>query len=504
MYYKYLRLIVVAALVAFLYGPSSALAATAPSLGTAKNFAVLGGSTVINTGSSVITGDLGVWPGSAITGFPPGTVSGVIHTTNAVAQQAQSDVTTAYNTLSGEACDVDLTGLDLGGMTLTPGTYCFSTSAQLTGTLTLNALGNPDSVFVFKMGSTLTTAGASSVVMTNGGGSCNVFWQVGSSAAIGTTTQFLGNILALTSITMTTGASLNGRALAQNGAVTLDTNRIDETLCNTGGGGGGCIPTTCAALGDNCGKVSDGCGATLDCGGCVAPQTCGGGGHPNVCGGGGGGGGGTGPDIWIIEHVIGPPQQIITAVRDTTSGLKTIIVLKVHNATVSIPAFRVGTKQKVLVTVTKINQALKSSFNLRATNLAGFRTNGDPAITLLKIPPFGNSVTQTFVKIPLAESFVAIVNGNPGLKTLEIKVNGARYGRFQLEANQARNHEVNVNVSSLMANGENTITFTGYGAPNARALVVISDSGGNLRFEMPEIWMDWQPVRLGENLDWGN
>jgi len=119
-----------------------------------------------------------------------------------------------------------LTGQDLGGLTLTPGVYCFTSSAQLTGTLTLNAQGNANAVFIFKMGSTLTTASNSSVVMINGGSPCNVFWQVGSSATLGTTTSFIGNILALTSITLTTNATVNGRALARNGAVTLDSNTV--------------------------------------------------------------------------------------------------------------------------------------------------------------------------------------------------------------------------------------------------------------------------------------
>lgn len=220
-------------LVALLVSPSTAVAQTAPSLGTAGSFAVLGGTTVTNTGTSVITGDLGVSPGAAVTGFPPGlVVGGVIHTADAVALQAQNDVTTAYNSLAGQSCTADLTGQDLGGMTLTPGVYCFSTSAQLTGTLTLNAQGNASAVFIFKTGSTLTTASGARVAVINGGAGCNVFWQVGSSATIGTGTTFVGNILALTSISLTTGATVAGRTLARNGAVTLDTNNVSRTVCD--------------------------------------------------------------------------------------------------------------------------------------------------------------------------------------------------------------------------------------------------------------------------------
>ena len=211
-------------------GPSQGSATIAPPLGSAQGFAVLGGSTVTSTGSSVITGNLGVSPGSAVTGFPPGlVVSGTIHSADAATLAAQNAATTAYASLVGQACTQDMTGQDLGGQTLTAGVYCFSSSAQLTGTLTLNAQGNADAVFIFKMGSTLTTASAASVLVINGGYPGNVFWQVGSSATLGTATSFTGNILALTSITVTTGASVTGRTLALNGAVTLDTNAVTAT-----------------------------------------------------------------------------------------------------------------------------------------------------------------------------------------------------------------------------------------------------------------------------------
>jgi len=204
-------------------------------LGTAGNFAVLGGSTVTNTGPSTITGNLGISPGSSVTGFPPGIVTGgSIHAADAVAGQAQSDLTTAYNTAAGTPCNTDLTGQNLGGLVLTPGVYCFTSSAALTGTLTLNFQGNPNAAFLFKIGSTLTTASASSVVLTNNGGATcppNVNWQVGSSATLGTGSTFRGNILALTSITLTTGANVTGRALARNGAVTLDTNNVNSSAC---------------------------------------------------------------------------------------------------------------------------------------------------------------------------------------------------------------------------------------------------------------------------------
>jgi len=191
----------------------------------------------------VITGDLGVSPGSSVTGFPPGTVTGgTIHAADAAAAQAQVDLTTAYNAVASTPCTANLTGQDLGGLTLTPGVYCFDSSAQLTGILTLNAGGNPNAAFLFKIGSTLTTASASLVLVTGGGSNCNVFWQVGSSATLGTGTSLAGNILALTSITLTTGSGVSGRALARNGAVTLDTNSVAVCPAVAAPGAGG-VPT---------------------------------------------------------------------------------------------------------------------------------------------------------------------------------------------------------------------------------------------------------------------
>jgi len=198
---------------------------TAPSLGLARAYAVLGSSAVTNTGGTAITGDLGVGsPGISPTGFPPGKIMGKIHAGDASSAQAQAKVTSAYDFLAAKTCTTSLTGQDLGGRTLTRGVYCFTSSAQLTGTLTLT--GNASSVFIFKIASALNTASASSVVMTGGSLARNVYWQVGSSATLGSGTAFKGNILALTSISFGTGASLSGRALARNGAVTMEGNSI--------------------------------------------------------------------------------------------------------------------------------------------------------------------------------------------------------------------------------------------------------------------------------------
>jgi Ice-binding-like len=196
-------------------------------LGAANLFAVLGGTSVRNSGPSSINGNLGLWSGTAITGFPPGTVSGMINAANAIAMQAQMDLTGAYNVAAAQPCGGVLTGQNLGGQTLTAGVYCFASSAQLNGTLILNAQGNANAVFVFEVGGALTTLSNSQVTMINGGTGNNVFWQVGGSATLGTTSQFAGNILALSNITLDSGADIScGRALALNGAVTMDTNDV--------------------------------------------------------------------------------------------------------------------------------------------------------------------------------------------------------------------------------------------------------------------------------------
>lgn len=257
---KYLIISAIGALTAFLCSPTPGFASI---LGTAENFAVLGSSTVSNTGSSTVTGDLGLSPGPSAVGFAippantvvegpastglingPGLVSGTIHIADGVAELAQVDATTAWNGLKNMPSTGNLTGLDLGTLLapLTSGVYHFDSSAQLTGALTLDAQGLDNAFWVFQIESALTTASASSVALINPGLNNGVFWQVGSSATLGTSTSFLGNILADQSITLTTNADiLCGRALALNGAVTMDTNDIsaicDETISRGLGGG---------------------------------------------------------------------------------------------------------------------------------------------------------------------------------------------------------------------------------------------------------------------------
>jgi hypothetical protein len=213
----------IAGIPAFLHGQTSP-----PTLGAAASFAVLGGSRVTSSGSTIITGNLGVSPGNSVSGSPTVKV-GAIFRNDSIARQAQQDATSAYNDLAGRVCSVDLTGQDLGGKTLGPGVYCFTSPAQLTGTLTLNAAGNPAAVWIFQMANTFTTTPDSRVLAINGAQAGKVFWQVGNSASLGANSTFLGSLVVLTTITLNNGASVSGRLLARAGDVTLDTN--DVSLC---------------------------------------------------------------------------------------------------------------------------------------------------------------------------------------------------------------------------------------------------------------------------------
>lgn len=221
----------VSAFIAFGGSAASAAATSDVNLNSAAPFAVLAGSTITNTGSTVVSGDIGLSPGSAITGFPPGMqTSGTQSVDTAVAVGAQNDLTAAYLDASTRTPATAIPA-DIGGSTLVAGVYQAPSTLAITGTLTLNGAGDASSVFIIQVPSSLTTASGSKVVLENGAQSCHVYFQVTSSATLGTNSSFAGTLMALTSVTASTGATVDGRLLARNGAVTLDGNTITVPTC---------------------------------------------------------------------------------------------------------------------------------------------------------------------------------------------------------------------------------------------------------------------------------
>ena len=206
----------------------SGLPPGAIALGSASTYAVLAGSAIVNAGPTALTGDVGLRPGVAISGFPPGTVTGTMHINDSLAAQAQTDLTSAFLSAQGKVCPTgnDKSGFDLGATPFAPGVYCYSSTAGLTGTLILDGGGDNNAVFVFQVASALTTNTGSAYTLRNGARATNVFWVVGSSATLGVNSSFPGTILALTDFTMNTGATLLGRGLVRNGQVTLDSNPV--------------------------------------------------------------------------------------------------------------------------------------------------------------------------------------------------------------------------------------------------------------------------------------
>lgn len=226
---------VIAGAVLLMSQPASAGIVPTVNLATSGNYSVLGATTVTNTNLSVIGQSVGLSPGPSIVGFPPGIVlpPGTIQNADAVTLQAQNDLTTAYNDAANRITEFPNTNADLVGLTLAPGVYSAASKAPLglTGELVLDGQGNQNAVFIFQTDSTLITGSASSIRVINGASECNIFWQVGSSATLGSGSTFVGNILALTSVSVNNSVTVHGRALAQTGAVTLDNDVFTQPSC---------------------------------------------------------------------------------------------------------------------------------------------------------------------------------------------------------------------------------------------------------------------------------
>jgi hypothetical protein len=254
---KHAALLVFGALSTLLFAPSALGATATVGLGSAAGFSVLGGSTVTNTGPSTMFGDLGLSPGSSVTGAPH--VLGQTHVDDAVAIGAKNALTTAYNNAASRPSNGSA-GTDLAGQLFLPGVRTASSSLLLSsGSVTLDAQGDPNAVFIFQIGSTLITGSNTTVLLTGGAQACNVFWEVGSSATLGTGTSFAGTIMASASITANTAATIHGRLLAQTGAVTLDTNTITTSTCassESGEGGGTETSTGTGGAGSGAGGVT--------------------------------------------------------------------------------------------------------------------------------------------------------------------------------------------------------------------------------------------------------
>jgi hypothetical protein len=266
--------ILLASGVAFAAVPAAA-SASAVNLGTASPFVVLAASAATNTGPSVLDGDLGVYAGTSLSGFgSPAVVNGATHDDDAVAGKAQTDLTTAYGVAAGQPVKLgnDLTGTNLGDRTLQAGAYSYSSSAQLTGQLTLDAAGDPNAQFVFEIGTSLTTASGSSIRLINGASPCNIYWQVGSSATLGTTTSFMGNVLAHDSISLDHAATVQGRLLARDGAVTLIDNTVNGSMCGTSSTPPpGSTPPTSGSTPPTSGSTPPTSGSTPPTGGSTVP-----------------------------------------------------------------------------------------------------------------------------------------------------------------------------------------------------------------------------------------
>jgi hypothetical protein len=509
--------------------------AQAPDLKTAGNFAVLAGSGVISTDAgTTIVGNVGSAPTPTVTGLLAGQVTGTLYTAaNAVTAQAQLDLTAAYiSAAPPRACTQTLTGVDLGGLSLNPGVYCFATSALLTGKLTLVGTGSVNDLWIFQIGSTLTTATGATVAFTGGASPCQVFWQVGSSATIQTGSTFAGNIMALTSITLN-GGTLSGRALARNGSVTISGKESIISGCSGSSivlspvnssvicGAGSTITKTAVVLsngvplaatlvtftitGPDSGKSGT---ATTDASGiatfAIAPTsitsslpdsfvaTINGGtvssntanatcsnSNPSA----------PFPSVTLVTVTPGPPKEVVLSVQ-APGGMFSVVANTppTTNATVSISPFDHGTTQALGVTATKINQSASAVVELTVTDLFGHITVFDPVFATITIPAtkshlraqksqhhveefdFDHWEVAAFDGIGHTEGMVLLQNSTPGVESLVITVNRRQF-RTKLSDGETKK----IDISSALFHGTNKVTIAVFGDSGSSVDLTISD-----------------------------
>jgi len=523
----------------FLFFLASAVnaAAQAPNLKTAGNFAVLAGGGIVNADAgTTIVGNVGSSPTPTVTGLLASQVTGTLYTAaNAVTTTAQTDLTAAYVDAAGRPSCTALTGA-LGTGTnanLGPGLYCYSTAALLNGTLTLT--GSSTDVWIFQIGSTLTTATGATVAFAGGASPCNVYWQVGSSATIQTGNAFAGNIMALASITLN-GGSLSGRALARNGTVTISGQETIVSGCSSGtvtpptivvspvnsaiicGAAGSSITKTAVVLsngvpvvgatvtftvtGPDSGKsgtaVTDATGTATfkitapsltssagdsivatETGGTVISNTtyatCSGSTSGSFCSP------APSPAVTLMSVTTGPPKQVVLSVQ-STGGLSSVIVdtPPTTNATVAILPFDSGTTQALGVTATKINQSASAEIELTVVDLCGHTTVFDPVFATITIPRFNSPVTRSF---NFNHREVAHFNGvghTEGIVLLHNDTPGVqslliRVNRSEFRTKLSDGEVKKIDISSALIHGSNTVTVVAIGRPNGSVDLSISD-----------------------------
>jgi ice-binding like protein len=501
--------------------------AQAPNLQTAGSFGVLAGAGVISPDAgTTVVGNVGSAPTPTVTGLLAAQVTGTLYTAaNAAVTQAQTDLTAAYLDAAGRTSCTPLTGaLGSGGThpSLGPGVYCYSSAALLNGTLTLT--GNSTDVWIFQIGSTLTTATGATVAFTGGASPCNVFWQVGTSATIQTGNNFAGTIMALTSITLN-GGTLSGRALARNGSVTISSKEAIISGCSGAAtvvlspatssvicGAGSTITETAVVLsngnpvaatdvlftvtGPDSGKtatvVTDASGtailtvaptaitsslgdtfvASINSGATMSNTTtasCSNQGSPPF------------PSITLLTVNPGPPKQVVLSVH-ASGGLFSVVVNTppTTNATVTIPAFDNGSTQALGVTATKINQSASAVVELTVTDLLGHTTVFDPVFATITIPAFKfHHIKQIdfhhweiarFDGIGHTEGKVLLQNDAHGVDFLVIRVNG-----FEFTTHLSGGETKRIDISSALFHGTNTVSVSAFGKPGGSVDLTISD-----------------------------